>query len=241
MAAQYAQRDIKALRSTTNYGLRFIFFMTVPASALMIVLSLPIVQLLLQSGKYTAINARDAAAALQYYSIGIFAWSGQSILARAFYSVKNTKVPVIVGTVATLLFIPMNRPLMEALGFRGLALATTIASGLNMFTLLYLVRIRFRGIEGGKLLTSVTKTVIASLAAAAVCHELYRTIWATMNHNTDVFAHALLILIVCLGTGTAVYLGACSMMRMDEMKSLMRLLDRMRSKLARGRSAQSPS
>jgi len=236
MAAQYAQRDIAALRSTTNYGLRFIFFMTVPASALMIVLSLPIVQLLLQSGKYTEINARDAAAALQYYSIGIFAWSGHSILARAFYSVKNTKVPVIVGTIATLMFVPMNRPLMEILGFRGLALATTIASALNMFALLILIRVRLRGIEGGKLLTSVTKTLIASLAAAAASRFIYRAIWSHMNHETHVFSHALFILAVCLGAGTAIYLGACSAMRMDEMSSLMRLMDRMRAKV-RGRGA----
>jgi putative peptidoglycan lipid II flippase len=236
MAAQYAQRDIKALRSTTNYGLRFIFFMTIPASALMIVLALPIVQLLLQSGKYSAINARDAAAALQYYSIGIFAWSGHSILARAFYSVKNTKVPVIVGTIATLLFIPMNRPLMELLGFRGLALATTIASALNMFALLILIRVRLRGIEGGKLLISVIKTIIASLTAAVVSRVIYSTIWANVDHDANVFLHALIILTICLGAGTVVYLAACSMMKMEEMKSLTRLFDRMRGKLT-GRPA----
>ncbi len=239
MAAQYAQRDIKALRSTTNYGLRFIFFMTIPASVMMIVLALPIVQLLLQSGKYTANDAREAAAALQYYSIGIFAWSGHSILARAFYSVKNTKVPVIVGTIATILFVPMNRPLMEMFGFRGLALATTIASALNMFALLYLVRLRFRGIQGGKLLISVSKTLAASLAAAAVCHVIYRTLWAHMNHNTHVFGHALLILTVCLSAGIGVFLGSCGIMKMDEMQSLMRLLDRMRTKVSGGSAAPS--
>ena len=240
MAAQYAQRDINALRSTTNYGLRFIFFMTIPASVMMIVLALPIVQLLLQSGKFNAMNARDAAAALQYYSIGIFAWSGQSILARAFYSVKNTKVPVIVGTIATLLFLPMNRPLMETMGFRGLALATTIASALNMFSLLILLRVRLHGIEGGKLLTSVSKTLIASLAAAAACHIIYRAMWNMMNHDTYIFAHALLILTVCLSIGTAVFLGACKAMRMDEMHSLTRLVDRMRAKVTKGRPSPSP-
>ena len=236
MAAQFSRRDINALRSTTNYGLRFIFFLTIPSSAIMIVLALPIVQLLLQSGKYNSINARDAAAALQFYSIGIFAWSGHSILARAFYSVKNTKTPVIVGTIATLLFVPMNRPLMELMGFRGLALATTIASALNMFALLILIRMRLRGIEGGKLVTSTIKTLIASAAAAGTCHILYRTIWSNVNHDSAVFAHALFILAVCLSAGIGVYLGACLLMRMEEVKAVMRLVDRVRAKL---RPAQS--
>lgn len=233
MAAQFARHDITALRSTTNYGLRFIFFLTIPASAIMIVLALPIVQMLLQSGKYTAINARDAAAALQYYSIGIFAWSGHSILARAFYSVKNTRVPVIVGTVATLLFVPMNRPLMELMGFRGLALATTIASALNMFALLILIRLRLHGIEGGKLLTSVCKTIIASLIAAGACHVIYRVIWANVNQTTHVFTHALVILTVCLTLGTAIYLGACLLMRMEEVQAVTKIVGKMQQKLAR--------
>ncbi len=230
MAAQYAARDMNALRSTTNYGLRFIFFMTVPASALMIVLALPIVQLLLQSGKYTDINAHDAAAALQFYAIGIFAWSGHSILARAYYSIKNSKVPVIVGTIATILFIPMNLPLMHRMGFRGLALATTIASALNMFGLLFLLRLRFRGIEGGKLVASTVKIVIASGAASAVSFVLYKLIWASVDQHTHIFLHALEILIVCLGSGTAVYLGVCVAMKMEEVSAVLKLLERFKAK-----------
>jgi len=218
MADHFAKGNMGALRGTTNDGLRYIFFLTIPASFLMVVLALPIVQLLLQSGRYGPNEANLAASALQYYAIGIFAWSGQSILARVFYSMKNSKVPVIMGTACTLLFIPMNRPLMGLLGFRGLALATTIASALNMFALLYMVRLRLKGIEGGRLLNSVTKTMIASGVSAAAAHILYVQLRPHFNQKVHVFGGALITLTVCLSVGLICYIGACIVMRMEEVK-----------------------
>ncbi len=233
MAAHYADRNIKALRSTTNYGLRFIFFLTVPASALMFVLALPIVQLLLQSGKYGADDAYRASEALKFYAIGIFAWSGQSILSRTFYSLKNTKVPTVVGTLATLMFLPMNRPLMHLMGYRGLALATTIASAMNMFALLWLVRMRLRGIEGGRLAKSSARIAAASLAAAGVARLVYRAMWATMNHKTHVFLHAAEILTVCLSVGVVVYLAVGFVLRMEELSVISDLVGKIRARVGR--------
>ena len=233
MAQHFADRNIKALRSTTNYGLRFIFFLTVPASALMIALALPIVQLLLQSGKYNASDAYRASEALKYYAIGIFAWSGQSILSRAFYSLKNTVVPTVVGTAATLLFLPMNKPLMHLMGYRGLALATTIASILNMLTLLWLIKIRLHGIEGGRLLKSVTKIVTASAAAAFAAHKVYVKMWAGMNHKVGVFVHSAEILLVCFSIGIAIYLAVGFLLRMEELSVVGELSSKLKSRVAR--------
>lgn len=226
MAAQFARRDMTGLRSTTNYGLRFIFFMTIPASVLMIVLSVPIVQLLLQGGKYHWQEAEMASAALCYYALGIFAWSGQSILARAFYSLKNSKIPVIVGTIATLIFIPMNRPLMALYGFRGLALATTIASALNMFALLFLLRVRLNGIQGGKLLRSVLKVLLASGVMGFVCYLLRNRMDPRPDLNPHPVLHAFITLTCCGGAGLLVFFGLGMLLKMEEMNAVRGLLRR---------------
>jgi putative peptidoglycan lipid II flippase len=233
MAQHFADRNIKALRSTTNYGLRFIFFLTVPASALMIALALPIVQLLLQSGKYSAADAFRASEALKYYAIGIFAWSGQSILSRAFYSLKNTIAPTVVGTIATLVFLPMNKPLMHLMGYRGLALATTIASILNMLALLWLVRRRLKGIEGGRLLKSVVKILISSVVASLTAHKVYMMMWSRMNHNTSVLLHSAEILLVCFSIGVSIYLGVGLMLRMEELNVISDLRNKLRARRTR--------
>ena len=108
LAAQAAEKNLPAMRRTMNQSLRNILFLTVPASALMFLLAEPIITLLLQSGKYTHADTLVTAAALRSLSLGIFAWSCQSLLTRGFYALQNSKVPVISGAIVSVLFVAMN-------------------------------------------------------------------------------------------------------------------------------------
>ena len=91
-----------------NQSLRNILFLTVPASALMFLLAEPVITFLLQSGKYTHADTLVTASALRCLSLGIFAWSCQSLLTRGFYALQNSKVPVISGAIVSVLFVAMN-------------------------------------------------------------------------------------------------------------------------------------
>ena len=108
LSAQAAEKNMAAMRRTMNQSLRNILFLTVPASALMFLLAEPIITFLLQSGKYTHADTLVTASALRSLSLGIFAWSCQSLLTRGFYALQNSKVPVISGAIVSVLFVGMN-------------------------------------------------------------------------------------------------------------------------------------
>lgn len=108
LSGQAAEKNITAMRRTMSQSLRNILFLTVPASALMFLLAEPIITLLLQSGRYTHADTLVTASALRSLSLGIFAWSCQSLLTRGFYALQNSKVPVISGAIVSVLFIAMN-------------------------------------------------------------------------------------------------------------------------------------
>ena len=108
LSGQAAEKNITAMRRTMNQSLRNILFLTVPASALMYLLAEPIITFLLQSGRYTHTDTLVTASALRSLSLGIFAWSCQSLLTRGFYALQNSKVPVISGAIVSILFISMN-------------------------------------------------------------------------------------------------------------------------------------
>ena len=108
LSAQAAEKNIPAMRRTMNQSLRNILFLTVPASALMFLLAEPVITFLLQSGKYTHADTLVTASALRSLSLGIFAWSCQSLLTRGFYALQNSKVPVISGAIVSVLFVAMN-------------------------------------------------------------------------------------------------------------------------------------
>jgi len=108
LSGQAAEKNFTAMRRTMNQSLRNILFLTVPASALMFLLAEPVITFLLQSGKYTHADTLVTASALRSLSLGIFAWSCQSLLTRGFYALQNSKVPVVSGAIVSVLFVAMN-------------------------------------------------------------------------------------------------------------------------------------
>jgi len=147
MAAQAALADWRRLSDTVGMGIRFVLFLTVPATALLLVLGKPLIAVLLQQGKFVEANTVETSVALSYYALGLFAWSSQTVLARGFYAMQDTRTPVIIGTVVTVIFVPLNLLFMRTLGmgFAGLALATSVAAALNCVAMLVVLHRRVRG------------------------------------------------------------------------------------------------
>ncbi len=170
LSSMAAAKNMPPLRRTIVKGLRTILFLTVPASVLMYVLAEPIVVLLFQHGHFSALDSVRTAAPLRFYAVGIFAWSAQAILTRAFYSMQDSRTPVMSGSIMTVVFIAMNWFVVNdtTWGVAGLAAATSIAATLHMVVLLVCLDLRLRKIAGIPLLASATKTMIASAAMCVV-------------------------------------------------------------------------
>jgi putative peptidoglycan lipid II flippase len=100
----------------------------VPAAIGLGVLREPIVRLIFEHGEFHAADTAATAAALAYYALGLFAYSGQKVLVPAFYALKKTRIPVAISVTSVALNVALNIALIGPLGFRGLALAT----GLNL-------------------------------------------------------------------------------------------------------------
>jgi putative peptidoglycan lipid II flippase len=175
LAMQAAQADLPRFRATLAHGVRLSLFLTVPASALMMVLAQPLITMVFQRGHFTAAATANAVPALVFFSLGVASWSAQSVVARAFYARNDTWTPVLTGTgVTLLLFVPLNflfRPLFNVpetpLLTRGPALAASIAATANVLILLWFAHRRFGGIRGREILGSLARTLVASLILAA--------------------------------------------------------------------------
>jgi putative peptidoglycan lipid II flippase len=233
LSAMAAKKEWLQLRSTASMGIRFILFLTLPCSLFIIVLARPIVALILQHGKFLSGDTLITATALIFYSIGIFAWSAQAVLSRVFYAMQDSRTPVLIGTGVTLLFIPLNWLLMTPLGmgYAGLALATTIAASLHMFITLMVLRRRLNGIEGGRLLLGLGRTLLASLGGALACYgALYglESYVGAVHLSAHVKAHSLQAIAAGLAAGGAVYLLCALLLRSEELGQALSLLRRRR-------------
>jgi len=202
------------LRSSINFGLRGILLLTVPSSVLMIVLSTPIVRMLFQGGQFMPEDAPRVGYALIFYSLGLAAWAGQAVISRGFYALQESLTPVISGTAVTFVFIPLNWLLMKPLGHGGLALATSIAVTLHLLVMLEILRRRLGGLNGGLILKSFGKVLLASAGSGAAAWGAI----ALIGRQVDVVTRggAGIGVLFAGGVGVGVYAGLIALLKVDE-------------------------
>ncbi len=130
------------LRNDFSFALRLLFFITVPAMAGLIALREPIVNLLFQRGRFDYAATVGTAQALLFYSIGIWSIVGVRTVTASFYSMQDTKTPVKIAAISVAVNVLFSIALMGPLKHSGLALANSLASGINFALLFYFLRKR---------------------------------------------------------------------------------------------------
>lgn len=95
----------------------------------LVALSIPVVALLFDRGAFAASaeNTSATAGALVFYALGIPFWALQSQYSRGFYALREMWTPVVTGTAATFLAIPLSVWLGNIYGIKGLAAASSLS------------------------------------------------------------------------------------------------------------------
>lgn len=164
----YAQGDRDALRRAFSTGFRVTLFLTVPASVGLMLLPQPIIQLLLQRGAFTAASTQATVLPLQFFAAGLFAHAGLETITRAFFAMHDTATPVRIGVASVALNVILSLVLIGPLAQGGLALANALATGLEMLTLLYLLRPRLQGVDGQRLARAAGRMLVGAASMAVV-------------------------------------------------------------------------
>lgn len=162
MADQAADHDQRELRRTLVHAIRAIIFLTIPATAGLVVLRIPVVTLLLQRGQFTAESTQVTAAALLFYSLGLAAQALIEILSRGFYALRDTRTPVTLGVLSMLINLVLSLILRGPLGYRGLALSLSLAVTIEATLLFYQLRRRLGGLDGAAIAWSAARAAAAA-------------------------------------------------------------------------------
>ena len=157
------------MRNSLASTLRGVLFLAVPASIGIMILRQPIISLLYQRGNFDPHSTDLVAWALLWYGAGLVGHSLLEILARGFYALHDTKTPVLVGVGAMGLNVVLSfalSSLFSHLGWMphgGLALANSIATGLEAIILLVLISIRLKRINFQTILKGFGQAIVAAL------------------------------------------------------------------------------
>lgn len=188
--------------------------LNVPAMVGLLALAQPIVALLYQRGHFTPADTAATAAALLFYSPGLLGYSIVKIASPTFYSLRDSRTPVLVSVSAVALNLVLNVLLFRVMGFRGLALGTAIAAGFNAFTLLMLLRRRLGGLDGTRLAVASIKIAIAAALMGIVAAQAVQALERRLPGDSEL-TRALRVA-VAIGAALVALVAAARLLRIEE-------------------------
>jgi putative peptidoglycan lipid II flippase len=211
-----AQDDRAGIRRTVADALSLMLMLNVPATIGLIALSTPIIRVIFERRAFTAVDTTATAAALQFYAIGLVGYSVVRIASPTFYALNESRTPVKVSMASVLVNAALNIALVRVMGYRGLALGTSIAALVNAAILIILLRRRLDGLEERRVLVSFAKITLASLAmgAAAIGVDRYSAAWLP----GDALVPQLARLALAIGAAVAVLAAAAHLLHIDEFR-----------------------
>jgi putative peptidoglycan lipid II flippase len=206
LSRQAASNEVEALKDTFSYSVRLTLFLTIPSMVGLIILREPVISLLFQRGEFGLQATRLTARALLYYAIGLWAFSAVRIVAATFFALKDTRTPMIMATVSVLANIMLGIVLMGPLSHGGLALATSLASALNLGLLVYALRRKLGSLGWRRIAQSACKTLGNAAIMGAVVWTVAQVLIETERGG---FTGQLAAIAVCVVIGLVVF-GVCS-------------------------------
>ncbi len=224
LTAQAARAEWAQFRRTLSLGLRAVGFLTIPAAAGLLALGVPIVRALFEVGKFTSENTHATAVALFYYSFGVVGYSAALVLNRAYYALKDTRTPVLVGVGTVLVNVVLNLILVRVLGHGGLALAYSLVGILNMLLLLFVLRLRMGSIDGTRLLASTLRSLAAAAVMALSCFLLVEFLQRLLGVTSKLGQLLSVGAGVAWGAGVYFFLAYC--FRLEEFRLACEILAR---------------
>jgi putative peptidoglycan lipid II flippase len=217
LSEQAARGEWERFRSTLISVIRMVGFVILPASAGLMVLAFPIIGGLFERGAFDHRSTVMTAQALICYSLGLMAYSIAKVLTGAFYAVKDTWTPVRLAAEAVTVNILLSVALMWPLQVSGLALGAAGANTLNAYRLIRRMEGRLSAPLLAPLLAPLGRIALASILMGAFCWELWRSGLAGQP--------AWLALPLVVTAGMVVYLGACALLRVPELSTVIRWLN----------------
>ncbi len=202
---KFSQSVISSVNSVT--------LLVLPATVGAIALSTPIVQILFERGAFDERSTYLTSTALVFYSIGMIGVGLRDILDKVFYSLKDTRTPMINGIIAMILNIVLNIILVKIMGHTGLALSTSLSSIICVFMLFKSLQSKIGYFGQDKITITFFKSLIASIFMGCVVKLTYNFF------NSLLYLGAIkeiISLIVSILMGITVYIACIIILKVKE-------------------------
>lgn len=170
------QNDKSEFVKIINKSINIVILIIIPIIAGAIVFAVPIVQILFQRGMFDSYATRATASALVFYSIGMIGFGVRDVLLRGYYSLQDTKTPMVNSTIGIIVNIILNIILVRVLAHKGLALATSISAIVTAYLLHYNLKRKMPEYKNNNIPITIIKSLISAIIMSVISYLLYKGI-----------------------------------------------------------------
>lgn len=241
--------NIEGLKEDFRKACSLSWFIALPMSAILLILSKPIVVCLFQRGQFDDNATRMVTVVMVCLAPMIFFYILRDLLTRVYFSFMDSRTPyhisifaIFVKLLITWLFVSVLN-----LGLGGIALSTTFITIMNMCLLSFFLRKRVGLMGTNKMVKPVSIMMLGSAICGAASYYLYplvepiaakiaTPIANTITPHVPMFVgheasvlltiSTLFALALSAGPGLLLYLATCYVFRLEEMQQIARRMKR---------------
>lgn len=205
--------NMAGLKNVVSEAINSILLLVMPATVGAMVFAEPIVKLLFGRGAFDAQAIAMTSYALFFYSIGMVGYGLREVLSKAFYSIQDTKTPMVNAALALVMNVILNIVLSKYLGIGGLALATSVSAIFCTILLFISFKKRIGVLSIKYLFFSFVKILIASIVMGIMAKSLYSFLINDISISVSLF--------LSIFFGAVVYTVIICFMNIDEVNKIL--------------------
>lgn len=161
LSDHFAQKQHQRALEDLRHGLVWLSWICVPSVVGLFLLAEPVVRLLFEHGAFDHAASMATTHTLMMYTLGLLCFCWVKILATACYAQHEAKAPTRFAAMSVAANIVFAVLLMDSMLYLGLALATSLASLLNMLLLIHYLQKKHGVLFGVTTLWRMAKSCLA--------------------------------------------------------------------------------
>lgn len=227
LAELSSKKDKTEFNNLIRISINVVLLLIVPITFGCIVLSRPIVETLFMRGAFDTKAVTLTSNALLFYSIGMIGLAIRTVVTKIYYSIGDTKTPMLNSTLAVMINIVMSILLVGPLKNGGIALATSMSYLISSFMLMVNLKRKIGDYGANSVILVILKVAMASSIMAVIVRLSYSFFDRVINLSK---IDGLLSLSGSIIIGVSLYIVIIKLLRVSEIEVMISEIKNRRKK-----------
>lgn len=191
--------NLVEFESLLKNSLKTVLLITFFATSVLIVLKEPIIRLLFERGEFKSSDTIRTSQALLFYAFGLTGVAVREIVFKAFYALKNSKTPMVIGIITISVNMVIGYNLVGYFGLSGITFAYAFAVLLSATIALIVLGTKLPKIINIEMIIHLFKTLLAASIAAFVMAFVCKTFEMNLSNRGIIIGSIQILIAIFLG------------------------------------------